>query len=266
MKLVYHPVVAGLDEHAPLEELIPVLAAAGIDAVEANSSGIRWFERGIDGQLDAIRTVLSKTDFEVYSVHGPWGDEIDWSSTDVEMRELAQGMLGSVIECSAELGASIVVIHPGKIGERETEAAYVERLANNVAPLVVTTEAEGVTLALENLPHEGERAELMAKVVRLADTARLVVCLDTGHAHLAEGVAAAVKAAGEVIGHIHIHDNNGQGDQHWLPGMGTINWKDLAPLLGSDSDYQGAVVLEARRPEGLKLADLHKKMCEFVLA
>jgi hypothetical protein len=29
----------------------------------------------------------------------------------------------------------------------------------------------------------------------------------------------------------HIHDNNGLGDQHSLPGRGNINWKELMPKL-----------------------------------
>ena len=51
-----------------------------------------------------------------------------------------------------------------------------------------------------------------------------------------------------------------------LQGQGNINSEDLARLIGEDSDYHRAVVLEAHRPEGMSLADLHEKMFEFVLA
>ena len=29
----------------------------------------------------------------------------------------------------------------------------------------------------------------------------------------------------------HLHDNNGQWDNHWLPGAGTIDWKRIIGLL-----------------------------------
>lgn len=264
MKLVYHTIIAGGNE--PLAELIPVIAEAGLPAIEAHSGTIRWFQPDIEEQLEAIRDALAQTELELYSVHAPFSEELDWSNTDEESCELAQGMVGSVIEWSAELEARVVVLHPGRIAEGETDAGYVERLGTNIAPLVVTAETEQITLALENMPYEREHTEVMAQVARLVASERLVVCLDTGHAHINEGLARALHLAPEQIGHIHIHDNDGKNDQHLLPGQGSINWKDFMPFIGPESEYQGALVLEARRPEGVSLAELHKKMCEFVLA
>jgi sugar phosphate isomerase/epimerase len=264
MKLVYHTIVAGTDE--PLEDLVPVMAAAGMQAVEAHSATIRWFKPETEEQLAAIHSALQTTGVELYSVHCPCGQGLDWSSVDEEVCELAQGMVGSVIEGSAELGASVVVLHPGRVSDNETDAAYVERLANNIAPLRVTAEAEEITLALENMPYQREHTEVMANVVRLTGSRRLVVCLDTGHAHMIEGLAEAIRAAGDTIGHIHMHDNDGLHDQHLLPGQGSINWKDLAPLIGDGSEYRGALVLEACLPKSLALADLHEKMAALVLA
>jgi sugar phosphate isomerase/epimerase len=264
MKLVYHTIVAGGNE--PLAELIPIIAEAGLPAIEAHSGTIRWFEPDLEEQLEAISGALARSDLELHSVHAPCGDDLDWSSSDEEVCGLAQGMMGSVIEWSAELGARVLVLHPGRVGERETDAAYVQRLANNIAPLVVTAETEWITLALENQPQPHEHTEAMAQVVRLAASDSLVVCLDTGHAHMIEGLATALEVGGDLIGHIHVHDNDGQNDQHLLPGQGTINWKDFMPFIGPESEFQGAVVLEARRPEGVSLAALHKKMCEFLLA
>ena len=263
MDFVYHTAVTGSNE--PLEAMIPVIAAAGIEAIEAHSTTMRWFEPHIEEQLEAVRATLRQTGVEVYSVHGPWGEELDWCSKDDEVCQLAQGMLGSVIEWSAQLGASVVVLHPGRIGEGETDAAYVERVANGIAPLVVTAETEDITLALENMPYEREDTTAMAKVARLAGSERLTVCLDTGHAHINESLAVAVEAGGGLIGHIHMHDNDGEHDQHLLPGEGTINWEDIAPLIGPDGDYEGATVLEVRRPEDLALVDLRREMSKLVL-
>ena len=264
MKLVYHTIVAGGSE--PLAELIPLIAEAGLPAIEAASTTLRWFEPDIEEQLEAISEALAQTRLELYSIHAPFSDELDWSNAEEEVCELAQGMIGSIIEWSAELGARVLVVHPGRISEGETDAGYVERLGNNIAPLVVTAETEQITLALENMPYEREHTEVMAQVTRLVGSDRLVVCLDTGHAHMVEGLAVAVEAdaAANLIGHIHVHDNDGKTDQHLLPGQGTINWKDFMPFIGPESAFQGAVVLEAHRPEGVSPAELHEKMCELL--
>jgi len=258
MKLVYHTIVAGGNE--PLAELIPIIAEAGLPAIEAHSGTIRWFEADIEEQLEAISEALARTGLELHSIHAPCGDDLDWASADEEVCGLAQGMMGSVIEWSAELGARVLALHPGQVGERETDAAYVQRLANNIAPLVVTAETEWITLALENQPQPHEHTEAMAQVVRLAASESLVVCLDTGHAHMIEGLATALQVGGDLIGHIHMHDNDGEHDQHLLPGQGSINWKDFAPFISPEAGFQGAVVLEARRPQGLSLGELPAKM------
>jgi len=262
MKLAYHTTVIG--EPQPLAELVPVMAEAGLPAIEAASATVRWFKPDIEEQLDRARDALALTGLELYSVHATFDEELDWSNPDEENCELAQGMMGSVIEWSAELGARVVVLHPGRITEGETDAGYVERLGNNIAPLVITAETEEITLALENMPYEREHTEVMAQVARLLASERLVVCLDTGHAHINEGLRRALEVGGEQIGHIHLHDNDGKSDQHLLPGEGNINWRDFMPFIGPESEFQGAVVLEAHRPESVSLAELHQKMCDFV--
>ncbi len=44
---------------------------------------------------------------------------------------------------------------------------------------------------------------------------------------------------------LHLHDNDGEEDQHALPGTGTIAWKPLMEKLDR-LGYQGALSLEVR--------------------
>jgi sugar phosphate isomerase/epimerase len=37
--------------------------------------------------------------------------------------------------------------------------------------------------------------------------------------------------AGELLGHVHVVDNDGQYDRHWMPGWGNINWYALFEAL-----------------------------------
>ena len=34
---------------------------------------------------------------------------------------------------------------------------------------------------------------------------------------------------------VHLHDNDGTGDQHQPPGYGTLNWQDLAEILAASA-------------------------------
>jgi sugar phosphate isomerase/epimerase len=42
---------------------------------------------------------------------------------------------------------------------------------------------------------------------------------------------------------LHLHDNDGTGDQHRIPGEGTINW-DIVVRKIKKTTYRGAVTLE----------------------
>ena len=68
--------------------------------------------------------------------------------------------------------------------------------------------------------------------------------LDTGHAHVVgESLAAALAAMGDRLFHVHIDDNNGQRDQHLIPGDGTIDLRAFVTQLRS-SGYAGYLSAE----------------------
>ena len=62
--------------------------------------------------------------------------------------------------------------------------------------------------------------------------------------------------AGDLLGHVHLQDNDGLLDRHWTPGEGNINWHSVfraMKQIGSDP----RLILELNdhrlKPEGLKV-------------
>lgn len=53
----------------------------------------------------------------------------------------------------------------------------------------------------------------------------------------------AIKECGNRLLATHISDNDGSGDQHYIPFNGNINWKDVISAL-KDINYKGAFNLE----------------------
>jgi sugar phosphate isomerase/epimerase len=51
--------------------------------------------------------------------------------------------------------------------------------------------------------------------------------LDVGHAHLGEGVTAALNTLKPRLHSSHLHDNHGQRDEHLWPGEGDIQWNEV---------------------------------------
>ena len=82
------------------------------------------------------------------------------------------------------------------------------------------------------------------------------VCLDTGHSNFCgENPADAVRLLGkEYLGALHVHDNNGKGDQHLRPGFGNIDWEDFSDAL-AEIGFEGCVSFETSVPTSVPFGE-----------
>ncbi len=109
---------------------------------------------------------------------------------------------------------------------REYSMTALEHLQAFARPL-------GVGLLVENLVNEPTQPQNLMEILRTGHFPEVGVCLDTGHAHVGEGVPAAIDVLRDRIESVHIHDNHGMRDEHLWPGDGAINWEKTMPELKS---------------------------------
>lgn len=162
-------------------------------------------------------------------------------------------MLKRAIECTAEAGGSICVIHPLHLETVETNAEFYWQL-------LPFAKSCGVKIATENILSRPRGSDIYYPALTSAPEGCLalldavndpdfVICLDLGHAEINGSTTSAVDmihALGQHIQALHIHDNNKQLDQHLLPFAGAI---DYAPIMQAlkDIGYGGWLTLEADR-------------------
>lgn len=123
--------------------------------------------------------------------------------------------------------------------------------------LIPTLLENNVTVCLENLfstnqgvcyqGHCAYPAEAVKEVDSLNEKAGKEVfgfCLDTGHANLLHhDIRLYILALGNRLKCMHIHDNNGQNDQHMAPLTGTLDWNGFCDAL-NEIDYSGDLSFE----------------------
>lgn len=159
------------------------------------------------------------------------------------------GYLERAIECTAEAGGKICVVHPlnNKTAEENAEM-YVKLL-----PLAKSC---NVKIATENMWNwkDGYAAfaacsnpESFVKHVDVVNDPYLVACLDIGHAEmkgLETTAVEMVKSLGARLQALHIHDNDKHYDSHQIPFSMDI---DFAPIVKTlkEINYQGDFTLEA---------------------
>ena len=155
------------------------------------------------------------------------------------------------IECTAEVGGEICVIHPDNNKSPEENAQmYLELL-----PLA---KACNVKIATENMWNWDDGAEYSSfaacatsesfcQHVDAVGDDFLVACLDIGHAEMqgsGSGAANMIRALGDRLQALHLHDNDRRHDNHQIPFSMDVNWEAVVKAL-RDIGYQGWFTLEA---------------------
>ena len=159
-----------------------------------------------------------------------------------------------------------------KNGDR---AGHLEISRESVAGIVDVARENGIQIAIENLLPNflGESAEEVLSVVNSYPPDVVGVCLDTGHANVNAGgdpekAVAIARALANRIVTTHLHDNDGTGDQHQVPGYGNIDWAAISKTL-AESVYDGPLMFEVKGPGSheeaiVKLPEAVKKIRDFM--
>ncbi len=161
--------------------------------------------------------------------------------------------LKRAIECTAEAGGKICVIHPVNDGSPEENA----RLFQELLPFAKDC---GVKIATENMWNWDAQKDISAfaacstseSFLAHLDAVNddfLVACLDIGHAEMegsGSGAVNMIRALGSRLQALHVHDNDQRHDSHQLPMTMSIDFPAVMAAL-KEIGYSGYLTLEADR-------------------
>ena len=162
-----------------------------------------------------------------------------------------RSLLKKAIECTAEAGGEVCVIHPGNdyTVEENTEL-YLE--------LLPFAKEHGVKIATENMWNWDKEkdeacpaacstpASFRAHLDAIPDPC-FIACLDIGHAEMRGHNTSAVEMIHTLknrIGALHLHDNDQWKDSHQIPFSMNIDFAPVCKAL-KEENYTGWVTLEA---------------------
>lgn len=241
-------------------------ARAGVHRLSLDVSNVRrcWEEPG-SGTL--LRRCAEETGLEIFDVHAPHSsiESLGYPVKEDEM--FAVDSIKKSIAAASELGARTVTVHTSRTlltGERapggvEYPSVDLPRakscICRQLDILLPYAEKMQVVIAVENLFLPSSTGDFLNTVIKEYDSAYLGYCYDSGHALLLEDfpgknfedIALWIRCGWEndrVIPQenqldamlentvtCHLHDNNGIGDQHVLPGYGIADWQFIVKKL-----------------------------------
>ncbi len=161
------------------------------------------------------------------------------------------GFYKRAIECSAEAGAEICIIHP----DNDKTAAENAEIYLELLPFAKEC---NVKIATENMWNWDEEKghssfaacatpESFCEHIDIINDPFFVACLDIGHAEMKGSDTTAVemiRKLGNRIEALHIHDNDKLHDSHQIPFSMDIDFEVVVKAL-KEIDYKGYLTLEA---------------------
>ena len=159
--------------------------------------------------------------------------------------------LKRAIECTAEAGGEICVIHPGCYWSPEQNAEF-------YSELLEFAKDYGVKIATENMyDWDNEKGhsifaacgtpESFNAHLDAVNDSSLVACLDIGHAEMKGSQTSAAEmilALGDRLQALHIHDNDKLRDSHQIPFSMDIDFGPIVKALKA-INYSGYFTLES---------------------
>ena len=237
--------------------LLDTLARSGAEGIELFASR-QHFDYSERSSVREIGEWFRANPVPLFSMHAPLYSDYDAGrggepSVNVVHQDKARRIdamdeVKRALETAEQIPFEHLVLHLGDRGDSwnprtlENAMTALEHLQAYARPL-------GVRLLVENIQNEVATPAHLLEILRAGHFDDIGVCLDVGHAHLGEGVPAALAELGSRVRSAHLHDNHGERDEHLWPGEGTIGFSEALAGLAR-AKQQPAGVLEIHSSYG----------------
>lgn len=232
-----------------LQESIQTIIEQDFNALEIWTDTPHWPGNLSEKELNGLAETFKAKEIKV-SVHAPcYGTSL--ASVNPGIRDESFRQLREAIEFAHKIEAPIVVAHLGPPHTRHpiivepTRAEFMAKLRE----IVTFAEKLQVEISFENLTpnsHDiGTDWNYLVDLIKELNSPYCSIALDVGHAIVTYGESFLdiIGPDWDMIGHIHLSDNNLQADDHLPIGQGKINYAPLVPYL---KDFKGLLIMEIR--------------------
>jgi sugar phosphate isomerase/epimerase len=218
----------------PLADRLVMIRNAGFEATSL------WWGRAEDFEDIPKHEVAARVrdaGLLLENIHAPYENSNNLWSEDRTVRDAAvRNRIGWVEDC-AKYDVPIMVMHITCGVDQPEPNNYG---LDSIARILETAEALGVTVAIENT----RRVDYLETVMREITSPNLGFCYDTSHDWAtSETPTTLLRQWSHRLVNVHLSDNDGLEDRHWLPGEGIVDWMDVCDIL-SGLSFPGHLMLE----------------------
>jgi sugar phosphate isomerase/epimerase len=200
-----------------------------------------------EDRLELIRERLRharETSSIRFQVHAPLSD-VNIGSVHEPMRIAAVNEIKQTLVMCRQLEIPLVTVHPGfiqGIAFLDKNRAVV-KTRESIREISRTAEDLGVSVSVENMPANINATCTQAReLVEVIEGSGLGICFDMGHANTS-GQLDEMLSLAERFTNVHLHNNEGEWDQHNRVDEGSADLEKVASVLRRS--YKGNVIIES---------------------
>jgi sugar phosphate isomerase/epimerase len=190
-------------------------------------------------EIAQIKEWLREYGLQLLDLHASHGQEKAWASPVPYERQSGVELVANRIRMAAELGSNVIIMHtPGQPEGTVQQETYLDPVRQSLDELEPVARASGVRIALEN----GDFRTLSRLLDQYAPE-YVGMCYDSGHGNMLPDGLARLDAHKRRLISVHLHDNDGDNDQHKPLFSGTLDWEQLAIVMAA-SAYRKCISME----------------------
>jgi len=204
--------------------------------------------------LDDFKSVAHRLHKQnlIITLHGPFID-LSPGSSDPDVVDLTRHRFKQLLKLVPLFKPKTVICHAGYDWKRYgyLKEEWVEKSLQTWSWLGSRVADEGGQLMLENVyEHSPEDILILFENLKRQNVG---FCLDTGHqsAFSRTPLMAWIDSLGPYLGQIHLHDNNGENDDHFAMGKGKIKFEAFFKALKTIKKAPPVITLEPHEEEDL---------------
>ena len=231
-------------------------------------------------ECDRLRRDVEERGLTLCDAHAPFAPNENLGYPVERDRKWIHELQKNSLIVAGQLGLKTLTMHIGRLCfhpdiQESTPESVKKYTCEIIEDLLPVAEENNVIIALENLFHPTATCDELPEYIEHFNSTYLGICFDSGHANVVEAESTKtpeqmdemIKLAWpdrtivyrencieKMLPYIvttHLHDNNGRGDHHQLPGVnGNIDWERIcnclarAPRLVSHQSEAGRETFE----------------------
>ncbi|GMQ55808.1 sugar phosphate isomerase/epimerase [Vallitalea sediminicola] len=216
----------------PPTERVNKIIEAGFDSI------MLWWDEELfskEGKKDLLK--ILEMDISIENIHAPYYEcNKIWSNNEVERNYIINEFIKCIHDCYT-YNIPVIVMHL-------TQGDYPHKPningLNSIKTILDEARRYGIRIAIENTRQE----EFFEYILKNIKSDWLGVCYDSSHANLySTSICEVLNKYGNRLMALHLSDNDGCTDRHWLPYEGVIDWNEIIIKL-EEIEYTGNLSFE----------------------